>query len=122
MLQVVQTETQAEQQSLTLLRMQRAARRTSRKLALHRTEQAFDQRSAPVEALRERPPHLRAHSVDAPRFHSALGGDHALRPELLPDVGMIPRTSRKRKTNSISPSSFATTFATSKRKTKSRAL
>jgi hypothetical protein len=30
-------------------------------------------------------PHLSTHSVQAPGFLSALGGDHALRPEVAPD-------------------------------------
>ena len=44
--QAVEIETQSEQQSLTLLRAQRAARRTGRELAFHRTEQALDQSAA----------------------------------------------------------------------------
>ena len=88
--QAIQIETQSEQQSWTLLRVQRAARRASRELALHRTEKAFDQRSTPVEPSRKCSPHLGADSVYAPGFLSALGGDHALRPQMLPDVGMIP--------------------------------
>lgn len=90
MLQAVQIETQAEQQGLAHLGAQRTTGCASRELALHRTEQAFDQGSASVEASRERPPHLRAHSVDAPGFLSALGGDYTQRAELLPDVGVIP--------------------------------
>src|SRR5579864_9235838 len=88
--QAVQIETQSEQQGLTLLRTQRAARRTSRELALHRTEKALDQGSAPVKPSRKCTPHLGAHPMNAPGFLSALGGDHTLRPELLPDVGVIP--------------------------------
>ena len=34
-------------------------------------------------------PHLGAHFKDAPAFLSALGGNHALRPELFPDVGVV---------------------------------
>src|SRR6202165_589107 len=88
--QAVQIETQSEQQSLTLLRVQRTAWRTSREFAFDRTEQALDQGSAAVEPLRECSPHLGAHSMNTPGFLSALGGDHALRPELFPDVGVIP--------------------------------
>jgi hypothetical protein len=39
---------------------------------------------------RECPPHLGAHSMNAPAFLSALGGNHALRPELLADVRVVP--------------------------------
>src|ERR1700730_6210311 len=88
--QAVQIETQSEQQSLTLLRVQRAARSAGRELALDRTEQALDQRSASVEASRERSPHFGADFMNMPGFLSAFGRDHALRPELLPDVGVIP--------------------------------
>src|SRR5580693_4792131 len=88
--QAVQIETQSEQQGLTLLRAQRATRRTGRELAFYRTEKALDQGSAPVEPSRKGSPHLGAHSMNAPGFLSALGGDHALRPELFPDVGVIP--------------------------------
>src|SRR5580704_251290 len=87
--QAVQIETQSEQQGLTLLRAQRAARRTSREFAFHRTEQALDQRSTPIEPSRECAPHLGAHSMDAPGFLFTLGRDYTLRPELLPDVGVI---------------------------------
>src|ERR1035437_3183665 len=72
MLQAIQIETQSEQQSLTLLRAQRAARSTGRELALHRTEQALDRRSAPVEPLRKCSPHLGSHPMD--RVVVALGG------------------------------------------------
>src|SRR5580658_10569517 len=88
--QAIQIETQAEQQGLTHLGAQRTSRRASRELAFHRTEQTFDQSTAAIEPPRESPTHLRAYSVDAPGFLSALGGDDALRPELAPDVGMIP--------------------------------
>src|SRR6202049_434368 len=89
MFQAIQIETQTEQQGLTLLRAQRTARRTSRELALHRREQRFDQGPVPIEPLRERPPHLGAHSVHSPGFLPALSGDHTLRPELLPDIGVV---------------------------------
>src|SRR5271167_4913665 len=88
--QTIQIETQSEQQSLTLLRAQRASRRTSREFAFDRTEQALDQGSAAVESLRECSPHLGAHSMDAPGFLSALGWNYALRAELLADVGVVP--------------------------------
>src|ERR1700675_3473131 len=87
--QAIQIETQSEQQGLTLLRAQRTAGRASGELALHRTEQTLDQSTAPVEPSWKCSPHLGTHSVDAPRFLAALGGDHALRPELAPDVGVI---------------------------------
>src|SRR5215831_17475817 len=48
------------------------------------------QSAAPVAPLRKCSSHLGAHSMDAPRFLSALGGNHALRSKLLPDVGVIP--------------------------------
>jgi hypothetical protein len=87
--QAVQIETQSKQQGLAGLHSQRATWCTRRELALDRREQALDQSATPVNPSWECPPHLGAHSVDAPGFLSALGGDHALRPELLPDVGMI---------------------------------
>src|SRR6266852_3918587 len=90
MFQAIQIETQSEQQGLAHLHGQRAARCAGRELALHRAEQALDQRSAAVEPSWERPAHLSSHSVYAPCFLSSLGGDHTLRSELLPDVGVIP--------------------------------
>jgi hypothetical protein len=90
MLQAIQIETQSEQQGLAFLRGQRTAWRTSRELALHRTEQALDQRSAPIEPSRECAPHLGTHSVHALGFLPALGGDYTPRPDLAPDVGRIP--------------------------------
>jgi hypothetical protein len=81
----MQIETQAEQQGLTLMGLQRTSRRASRELALHRTEQALDQSTTAIEASRKRPPHLSAYSAQGPRLLSALGGDHALRPEVAPD-------------------------------------
>ena len=89
MFQAIQIETQSKQQSLTLLRAQRAARCTGRELAFDRTEQALDQRSAPVEPSWKCAPHLGAYPMDAPGFLSTLGQDHTLRPGLLPDMGMI---------------------------------
>jgi hypothetical protein len=88
--QAIEVETQTEQQGLTLLRAQRAAGRTSRELALYRTEQALDQSAAAIEPSRERLPHLGTNSVHSPRFLPAFGGDHALRPQLLADIGVIP--------------------------------
>lgn len=90
MLQAIEVETQSEQESLTRLGAQRTARRTWRELAFYRTEKALDQGSAPVEPSRKCSPHLGTHSMDAPGFLSALGEDHTPRPELLPDVGVIP--------------------------------
>jgi hypothetical protein len=87
--QAIQIETQAEEQSLRLLRAHRATGRTSRELAFHRTGQALNQGSAPAEPPRKRLPHLGAHSMRAPGFLSALGGDHALRSELFPDISVI---------------------------------
>src|ERR1700758_4101927 len=87
--QTVQVETQAEQEGLTHLSVQRTTGRPGRELALHRTEQTLDQSTAAIEASRERSPHLGTYSMDAPGLLAALGGDHALRPELAPDVGVI---------------------------------
>jgi hypothetical protein len=87
--EAVQIKTQSEQQSLTLLRAQRAARRASREHAFHRIEQALDQSVVPVEPSRKCPPHFGAHSMDALAFLSALAGNHALRRELFPDVGAV---------------------------------
>jgi hypothetical protein len=89
MFQAIQIETQSEQQGLALLCAQRTAWRTSQELALHRREQRFDQGPTPPAPLRECPAHLGAHSVDKPRFLPTLGGDHTVRPELLPDIGVI---------------------------------
>lgn len=86
--QAVQIETQAKQQGLPHLHRQAAAWSASRELALGRREDPFDQSPA-VESLRKCPPHFGTHSVDAPSFFPALGGDHALSSELLADVGMI---------------------------------
>src|ERR1700675_4023330 len=88
--QSIQIETQSEQEGLALLRVQRAAGRTSRELAFHRTEQALDQGSSPVEPSRKCSPHPRAPSINTPGFFSTFGGDHALRSELLADIGGIP--------------------------------
>jgi len=90
MTQAVNIETQPEQQSLTLLDAQRAAWGAGREVALHRTEQTLDQCATTIDPSRELLPHLGAHSMAAPGFLSTLGGDHAVCPELLSDVGMIP--------------------------------
>jgi len=90
MFQPVQIETQAKQQGLARLHGPAAARRASRKLAFDGREYTLDQSAAPVAPLRKCSPHLGSHSMDAPRLLSALGGNHALRSKLLPDVGVIP--------------------------------
>src|SRR5208283_3155563 len=71
------------------LHAQRATRCAGRELAFYRTEQALDQGPKAIEALRKCPPHLGPHSVHAPSFLSALGGDHTLRSQLLTNVGVI---------------------------------
>lgn len=86
MFQAVQIEAQSEQQGLADLHAQRTTRCACRKLALYRTEQALDQGPEAIEALRKCPPHLGAHSAHPPGFLPTFGGDHALRPELLPDI------------------------------------
>src|ERR1700721_1495562 len=88
--QAVQIETQSEEQSLTLLCAQRTTGRAGREIGFNRTEHALDQGSTPVNPSRKCSPHLGAHSMDAPGLLSTLGGNHTLRPELLPDVGVIP--------------------------------
>ena len=89
MFQPIQIETQSEQQGLTHLRAQRSTRCAGREFSFHRGEQALDQGAAAVNPLRESPPHFGTHSVHAPGFLSAFGGDHALRSESLADVSMI---------------------------------
>jgi len=71
--QVVQIETQAEQQGLPHLHRQTAAWGASRELAFNRREDALDQCATPIELLRERSPHLGTDSVHAPSFLSTLG-------------------------------------------------
>ncbi len=88
--QAVKVETQAEQRGLTSLDAQRAAGCAGRQLALDRREDALDQSAASVEAMRERPAHFGPDALDSPGLLPALGGNHALRPELLLDVGVIP--------------------------------
>ncbi len=66
---------------------QRAGLATGRELALLRAEWAVDRQTALVEPLRKRPPHLGTDSLDEPVFLATLGGDHALRPEVPPNVG-----------------------------------
>src|SRR6516164_2239091 len=87
--QAVQIETQAEQQGLAHLHGQAAARSAGRELAFDRGEDTLDQRAAAVESARKRPPHFGTHAAYAPSFLSAFGRDHALRSELLTNVGMI---------------------------------
>ena len=73
-----------------MLHGQQAAGRAGREFALHRREDALDQSPAPIEAVRKRPPHFGTHPAHAPGFLPALGRDHTLRSESLPDVGVIP--------------------------------
>src|SRR5208282_133264 len=89
MFQPIQIETQSEQQGLTGLHAQRTARYASRELPFHGREKTFDQGTATVNPLRECMPHLGTDSVHAPCFLPAFGGNHALRSEVLADVGMI---------------------------------
>lgn len=79
MFQPIQIETQSEQQGLTHLRTQGAARGPCRELSFHRREQAFDQGAAAVKPLRESASHLGADPAYAPGFLSTFGGNHALR-------------------------------------------
>jgi hypothetical protein len=88
--QAVKIETQSEQQGLAGLHRERATGCASRKLALHRREYRFDQGTAPIDLLRKRPPHFGTHSAHPPGSLPALGGDHTVGPESLPDVGVIP--------------------------------
>jgi hypothetical protein len=88
--QAIQIETQAEQKSLTLLHWQATAGGPCRESAFDRGEESFDQSPALVDLTRKRSPHLGSHAVDTPGFLAALGGNHALRAELLTDVGMVP--------------------------------
>jgi hypothetical protein len=92
MFQPVQIETQPEQQGLTLLHAQGSPWWTCREFSFHGRVQTFDQGAAPIDPLWKRTPHFRAHSVYAPGFLSALSGNHALRSEVLADVGMIALT------------------------------
>jgi len=77
-------------QGLALLHRQRVTGRPCREFALHRGEESFDKGPTLVELARKRSAHLGAHTVDTPSFFSALGGNHALCAESLPDVGVIP--------------------------------
>jgi hypothetical protein len=90
MFQAIQIETQSKLQSVTHLQAQRASGCASGELAFDGTKEAFDRSAAPVEAFRKRQPHLGANSARSPHFLRTLGGDHTLRPELLPDRGVIP--------------------------------
>jgi hypothetical protein len=87
--QAIQIETESEEQGLTLLSAQGTTWCTRRELALDRRKQTLEQSTAPVHSSWEFPTHLGTHSVAAPGFLAALGGDHALRPELLSDVSRI---------------------------------
>ena len=87
--QAIQIETQSKEQGLALLRAQGRTWCTGREFAFDRRKQTLDQSAAPANSSRECSTHLRTHSMDAPGFLSALGGDHTLRPELLSDVRMI---------------------------------
>ena len=88
--QAVQVETQPEQQGLAHLHPERAVGRAGRELSLHRREHRFDQGATPIELLRKGPPHLGTHSAHPPGFLATLGGDHALGPEPLADISVIP--------------------------------
>jgi hypothetical protein len=88
--QGVEFETQPEQQGLSHLDLERATGRASRELALHRIEHRFDQGATPIELGRERPPHFGAYFTHLPGFLPTLGGDHALGPEPLADISVIP--------------------------------
>ena len=90
--QAVQIETQAEQQGLAYLHGQTAAWCAAREFAFDRREDTLDQSTAPVDPRRKRPPHFGTHPVHAPSFLSTLRGDHALCPEFLADVAMVPLT------------------------------
>src|SRR3974390_3565026 len=88
--QAVQVETQAKQQGLPPWHGQAVPGSASRELAFDRREHALDQSATPVESRRECPAHFGAHPVDAPIFLPALGGNDALRSELLTDISMDP--------------------------------
>lgn len=88
--QAIQVETQAKQQGLPNLHGQTAPRGPSRELAFDRREDTLDQSTTTVDPRWKRPPHFGTHPVHAPGFLSSLGGDHALRSELLTNVSMIP--------------------------------
>src|ERR1700730_947915 len=89
MFQPIQIETQSEQQSLAHLCAQGSTRCASREFSFDRREQALDQGAATVNPFRECTSHLGAHSVHAPGFLPALGGNHTLRSESFADVGVI---------------------------------
>ena len=88
--QAIQIETQTKQQGLANLHAQAAARGPCRKFAFDRREYALDQSAAPIQPAGKRPPHFRTDSVHSPGFLSPLGGDHTVRSELFPNVGVVP--------------------------------
>ncbi len=89
MFQARQIETQSEQQGLMHSHAQRTTRCTSRELPFHGREQTFDPGAAAVNPLLEGTPHPGTHSVHAPCFLSAPGGNHAPRSEAFADIGVI---------------------------------
>ncbi len=89
MFQAIQVEAESEQQGLTHLRAQRLTRGPSREFSFDRREQALDQGAATVKPSWESISHLGAHSMHAPSFLSAFGGNQALCSKALADVSMI---------------------------------
>jgi hypothetical protein len=85
MFQPIQIETQSEQQGLAHLRAQRSTRCASREFSFDRREQALDQGAATVKPSWKGTSHLGTHSVHAPGFLSALGGNDALRSKAFAD-------------------------------------
>ncbi len=83
--QAVQIETQTEQQGLAHLHGQTATQGPRRELTFDRGGDALDQCTLAVELSRERSPHLRTHSANAPGFLAAPGRDQALCSEPLAD-------------------------------------
>ena len=70
--QAIQIETQAKPQGLALLHRQRTTGRSCREFALHRREQALDQRATTIDPSWKLPPHLCTHSADEPGFLPCL--------------------------------------------------
>jgi hypothetical protein len=101
--QAVQIETQAERKSLTLLHWQGATGSSRRELAFDGAEQALDRGAAAIEPEGKLPPHLCPHPMDVPVFLPPLGRNYAVRPELLPDVGVIPPALSNSTSASTSP-------------------
>jgi len=89
MFQPIQIEAQSEQQGLAHLCAQGSARCASREFSFDRREQALDQGATTVNLFRECTSHLGTHSVHAPGFLPASGGNHALGSEAFSDVGVI---------------------------------